>query len=117
MKKILPWVFLISTLIILIILAIFIKNRPWSGYQETTIKPAEKISNIPVFYPNLFNNYLYYLDQENISISRVDLANGKISEIEDMAESFKDQGFDIIIHSPLKRAKQTAEIINKKLGK
>ncbi len=85
MKKILPWVFLISTLIILIILAIFIKNRPWSGYQETTIKPAEKISNIPVFYPNLFNNYLYYLDQENISISRVDLANGKISEIEDLS--------------------------------
>jgi len=46
----------------------------------------------------------------------VPLDENKISEIEDMAESFKDQGFDIIIHSPLKRAKQTAEIINKKLG-
>ena len=47
-------------------------------------------------------------------ISDYDLNSNGIKQAEETRDKLKDEDFDIIITSPLKRAKHTAEIINEK---
>ncbi len=79
MKKYLLWIIATITIIILVALFLIFRSRGDIISPKTTGITIEKVSESKVSYPSLYNNNIYYLDRENLSINKIDLTNNKIS--------------------------------------